>query len=119
MKYCFVALVLLAGSIPLLSASEMAPLNKLSSAEVQTRFSSDLRQIEVERAGLEGVIAFMDSRPDVFPSQTPPETRLLRREENRQEQINDHARQRTEDRDDAGDDVVQRAEKILPRDAVH
>src|SRR4051812_18938204 len=76
-----VALLLLIGSIGLLSASEMAPLSKLSHAELQLRFTSDRRQIEVERAGLRGVLAFMDSRPQLFPSQSPAERRLLRREE--------------------------------------
>jgi hypothetical protein len=75
------ALLVVATAITLASASEMAPLTKLSNAELDARFSSDLRQIEVERKGMQDVLAFMSSRPDLFPAEKPNEPRLLRREE--------------------------------------
>lgn len=59
----------------------MTPLAKLAETELQMRFTSDLQQIEVERAGLHSVMAFMQSRPEIFPTDKPKESRLLRREE--------------------------------------
>ena len=64
-----------------MTASEIAPLTKLSGPELQVRFASDLQQIEVERVGLQKVISFMQSRTDIFPAESPKEPRLLRREE--------------------------------------
>ena len=65
----------------LCQAAEVTLLHKLSGAQLESRFASDAKQVEVERHGLRAVIAFMDTRADIFPRERPRESRLLRREE--------------------------------------
>jgi hypothetical protein len=77
----FYLLILLGVSASLSRASEITPLSKLKGEELEARFTSDLKQIEIERRGVGQVITFMNSRPDLFPSEQPKEARLLRRDE--------------------------------------
>src|SRR5438445_2181925 len=63
------------------SGSTITPLTKLTKDELATRFASDLKQIEIERDGIRQVLDFMNSKRDLFPSESPSESRLFRREE--------------------------------------
>lgn len=67
--------------IATLDAAESKPLHKLSTAELDARLQADARSVAIHRNGVGEVVRFMESRPDSFPSVTPKETRLLRREE--------------------------------------
>jgi hypothetical protein len=57
------------------------PLTKLSHAEQQVQIQAGLAQVQVYRDGLRSVLAFVESRPDLFPVQKLKKPRLLRREE--------------------------------------
>lgn len=72
------SLLLLAISLP---GAEIKPLNKLGKAELEARLEADARAVHVQRDGLRAVIAYLDSRPDLFPTAPAKEFPLLRREE--------------------------------------
>lgn len=57
------------------------PLYNLSHAELDARLAGDLRAVGIYREGLQSVIAFAGSRPDLFPAQKQQEARLLNREQ--------------------------------------
>ena len=80
MKIVSIGWALMLG-IATLDAAESKPLYKLSTAELDAHFQADARAVAIHRKGLADVVRFMESRPDSFPSVTPKETRLLRREE--------------------------------------
>ena len=61
--------------------TELVPLHKLSVAEREARFASDISQVQIHHKGLREVIKYMDSRTDLFPREPLKESRLLRREE--------------------------------------
>lgn len=65
----------------LLPAAEIKPIHKLSAREMQARLQADAATVEMHRNGLRDVIRFVESRPDLFPKETPRAKRLLRREE--------------------------------------
>jgi hypothetical protein len=77
-RFCFGA-ALLAAVTSL--AAGLTPLHKLPAASIGQRLEADARLVELHRQGLRSVIAYMDSRPDLFPVQAPKDSRLLRREE--------------------------------------
>lgn len=64
-----------------LSAAELKPLNKLDTAELDERLQEDARTALIYRDGLRQVIGYVDSRKDLFPIETPKDSRLLLREE--------------------------------------
>jgi hypothetical protein len=64
-----------------LAAAETDPLNKLDRATLETRLNEDARAVLSHRDGLQSVIAFIETLPDLFPFETPQAPRLLRREE--------------------------------------
>jgi len=72
------ALLLLGTDLP---GAEVRPLNKLTKTELEARLQTDARAVQVERDGLLTVVAYLDSRPDLFPKTQLEESRLLRREE--------------------------------------
>jgi hypothetical protein len=79
MKTFCLALILLAGvSLP---GAEIQPIQKLERAELEARLNGDARAVLLHRDGLRSVIAYVESQPDLFPAETPKESRLLRREE--------------------------------------
>ena len=64
-----------------LPGAEINPLHKLDRAELDERLQDDARTVQIHRDGLRQVIGYMDSRKDLFPIETPKDSRLLRREE--------------------------------------
>src|SRR5947207_860545 len=64
-----------------LAGAEIKPLHKLDRAELAERLQNDARNVQIHRDGLRQVITYMDSRQDLFPIETPKDSRLLRREE--------------------------------------
>ncbi|HEX5218116.1 MAG TPA: YiiX/YebB-like N1pC/P60 family cysteine hydrolase [Verrucomicrobiae bacterium] len=66
---------------PTLLAAEVKPLAKLDKLELEVRLQADARVVQVQRDGLQKVIAFLDSRPDLFPKSPSKDSPLLRREE--------------------------------------
>ncbi|MBE0543502.1 MAG: hypothetical protein IH623_19330 [Verrucomicrobia bacterium] len=79
MKILIVALPLLATAS--CWAAEMKPVHKLPKAELAERLQGDARAVPVQRQGLQTVINYIETRPDIFPAEQPNESRLLRREE--------------------------------------
>jgi len=79
MKIAWVFCLLLLGAS--LSIAETRPLHKLSKAELELRLAGDMRSVLVTRQGLQTVTTYMDSRPALFPTKRPKESRLLLREE--------------------------------------
>lgn len=63
------------------SGAEIKPLSKLDKAELTARLQTDTRSVQVQRDGLQTVIRYLDSRPDLFPATQLKESKLLRREE--------------------------------------
>lgn len=61
--------------------ADIEPVHKLSHDELRERLQGDMRAVQVQRDGLRSVISYMSSRPDLFPAESPRESRLLRREE--------------------------------------
>lgn len=61
--------------------AEIKSLQKLSKPELAARLAADAKAVQVQRAGLRDVIRFLDSRPDLFPTNRVESTALLRREE--------------------------------------
>jgi hypothetical protein len=76
-----ISLVCLYLSAALLRGAEVEPVDELSRSELRVRLQGDMRAVQVHRDGLRDVIAYVASRPDLFPAQTPAESRLLRRDE--------------------------------------
>jgi len=70
---------LLAGTA--LSGAEVKPLQKLSKTELAARLEADAKAVQVQREGLREVISYLDSRPDLFPTNRVKSTALLRREQ--------------------------------------
>ena len=64
-----------------LSSTEIEPIHKLATDERKARLEGDTRAAHVQRQGLRTVISYVESRPDLFPTELPKESRLLRREE--------------------------------------
>ncbi len=64
-----------------LFCAEMKLIHKLSKAELESRIERDAKSVDVERQGLNAVITYIATRPDIFPAETPKGSRLLRREE--------------------------------------
>jgi hypothetical protein len=64
-----------------LPGSEIKPIQKLARAELDARLAGDARAAQSYRDGLRSVIRFVETQSDLFPSETPKDTRLLRREE--------------------------------------
>lgn len=64
-----------------LTGAEVKPLPKLNPAELAARRQADARAVQVQRDGLRSVIAYLGSRPDLFPTPPLKESRLPRREE--------------------------------------
>ena len=60
---------------------KITPIWKLSKEEQQQRIAGDLAAVQIYRDGLRNVLAFVGSRPDLFPTETVKEPRLLRRED--------------------------------------
>jgi hypothetical protein len=56
-------------------------IDQLPRAELHARLSSDTKVVLVQRAGLQSVAAYLDTRDDLFPRTRPAESRLLSREE--------------------------------------
>src|SRR5262249_36905657 len=63
------------------SAAEVKPIYKLDAADLQARLGSDPRSVLVYRDGLQSVIGYVESHPDLFPSRPDATARLWRREE--------------------------------------
>ena len=64
-----------------LPAAEVRPLHKLSKGDLDVRLEGDARYVQIQREGLRAVISYVESRPDLFPTERSKESRLLRREE--------------------------------------
>lgn len=79
MKILIVALPLLATAS--CWAAEMKPIHKLPKAELEARLPGDAHALRIHRQGLRSVINYIETRPDLFPTERPKEPRLLRREE--------------------------------------
>jgi len=62
-------------------ATEVRPIHELTKAELEARLQGDVRALRVQRQGLRSVISYIETRPDIFPTERPKESRLLRREE--------------------------------------
>ena len=60
---------------------DVKPLTKLDKLQLEVRLQADARAAAVERDGLRKIIAFLDSRPDLFPTSPSKDSGLLRREE--------------------------------------
>jgi len=67
--------------LPNLLASEIKPLYKLERDALAERLSGDAANVLRHRGGLHDVTAYLDSRKELFPSETPKTSRLLVREE--------------------------------------
>jgi Permuted papain-like amidase enzyme, YaeF/YiiX, C92 family len=74
-----VAFALLAAAS--LSAAESTPLQKLSSSDLQSRLDSDAQSVVTYRAGLQKVIRYVESHPEIFSNRPESTARLWRREE--------------------------------------
>ena len=79
MKILYVVFLLLAGSS--LSGAEITPIYKLDAAALTNRLADDSRTVLLHREGLRKVITYVESRPDLFPAETPKDPTLLRREQ--------------------------------------
>jgi hypothetical protein len=75
---CFGFLLLVGSS---LSGAEITLLHKLDRTELTNRLADDARTVLLHRDGLRKVIAYVESRPDLFPAETPKNSTLLRREQ--------------------------------------
>ena len=64
-----------------IQAGEVQPLHKLSRAEQEAKIRSDFKHVQTYRAGLQSVLTFVNSQPELFPVSRRKETRLLLREE--------------------------------------
>ena len=62
-------------------AAEIQPIHKLSKAELEARLEGDMRATQVQRQGLRSVISYVESRPDLFPTNQLKASSLLRRGE--------------------------------------
>jgi hypothetical protein len=74
------SLFLLVGTA-LPAAEEAKPLHRLTKAELAARLEADARTVQQHRDGLQSVIRYLNSRPNLFPTAAPKESSLLRREE--------------------------------------
>lgn len=63
------------------TAGELKPVYRLNHDELQARFEGDAPAVQLHRDGLQEVVRYIESRPDLFPAAAPKESRLLRREE--------------------------------------
>lgn len=79
MKTPLLLCLLLPGNI--LLADGVKPLTKLDKLELEVRLQADARAVQVQRDGLQRVIAFLNSKPDLFPAALSKNSALLRREE--------------------------------------
>lgn len=79
MRLLWIAILVLAGGR--LCGTEITPVHKLDVKDRDARLVSDVKTALLLRKGLLDVIAYMDSRPDLFPASKVKQTRLLRREE--------------------------------------
>jgi hypothetical protein len=68
-------------STTLFCAAEVRPIHKLSKPELEARLADNARAVQVQRQGLRSVISYLETRPDIFPTERRAESRLLRREE--------------------------------------
>lgn len=75
MKIACILLLLAAGN---LLGAEPTPLHKLTATGLQAQLNNDSQMVQINRAGLQSVLSFMDSRPDLFTNQP---SGLIRREE--------------------------------------
>ncbi len=57
------------------------PLHKLGGKDQAARIRADLSAVHHYRQGLRSMLVFAASRPEIFPPEKPPETRLLGRQE--------------------------------------
>jgi len=76
--------ILLLGLLSLattLAAAEITRLDKLTPAQLAARLQADARAVQVQRDGLRTIIAYLDSRPDLFPASQLKESQLPRREQ--------------------------------------
>jgi hypothetical protein len=64
-----------------LPGADIRPLHKLATAERAARLDGDSRTVTQHRDGLQGVIRYLETRPDLFPTAAPKQSSLLRREE--------------------------------------
>jgi hypothetical protein len=78
-KILCIAFLLLAGTS--LPGAEITQINKLDQAALTNRLAEDARTVLLHRDGLRKVIAYVESRTDLFPAETPKTSGLLRREQ--------------------------------------
>jgi hypothetical protein len=64
-----------------LLGAEAKPLRKLDKTELTARLEADAHTVQLHRAGLHSVIQYLDSRGDLFPTNSTKVAVLLRREE--------------------------------------
>ncbi len=74
-------LILITVLVSSVVAAEIKPIHKLAAAERTTRQQTDAAAVQLHRAGLQDVIQFIGTQPEIFPSEKPKPARLLRREE--------------------------------------
>ena len=73
------ALILALGAGP--AAAQISTLSKLGKRVRKERLTVDAAAVLVYRKGLESVVAFTDSKPELFPKTKTKEARLLTREQ--------------------------------------
>lgn len=59
------------------------PIHQLTQKERDTRIAGDLAAVETYRAGLRSVVAFAESRPDLFPAEKAAQGRTVSRDDRR------------------------------------
>lgn len=64
-----------------LPAAQTKPLRKLDPTELAARLETDARAVPLHRDGLQSVVRYLDSRTDLFPTNSMKDASLLRREE--------------------------------------
>jgi hypothetical protein len=78
-KIFYLAFLLLAGlSLP---GAETKPISKLELAELEACLKANTRAVLLQRDGLQAVVRYLESLPELFPTNSLKESRLLRREE--------------------------------------
>jgi hypothetical protein len=80
MRLVLILITVLAGFSPV-AAGEIKPIHKLAAAERAVRQQTDAAAAQLHRAGLQDVIQFIGTQPEIFPGGKPKPSRLLRREE--------------------------------------
>src|SRR5689334_5842409 len=82
MKICAVFLAAFVTiSVPNVFAAEIKPIYKLDRDALEERLAGDTENVLRHRKGLRDVTTYLDSRKDLFPGETPKNSRLLLREE--------------------------------------